>query len=151
MDNLEKDIVEYFKKIGAVQGMDELSSTIIGILYSAVKEITMEDIVRKTGYSLASISNKIKFLSDIGLITKKTKPGNKKIYLYMEKDFMKMIHSGLLIIEKKLDITKKEIPLILEKHKKTKDKRLKSLELMQKNMKIVSGMLKDFVKRLEGE
>ncbi|MBU4242379.1 MAG: hypothetical protein KKF52_04050, partial [Nanoarchaeota archaeon] len=111
MDNLEKDIVEYFKKIGAVQGMDELSSTIIGILYSAVKEITMEDIVRKTGYSLASISNKIKFLSDIGLITKKTKPGNKKIYLYMEKDFMKMIHSGLLIIEKKLDITKKEIPL----------------------------------------
>ncbi len=151
MDKLEKDIVEYFKKIGAIQGLDELTSTIIGILYTAIEDITMEDLVRKTGYSLASISNKISFLSNLGIIKKYTKPGNKKIYLNMEKDHMKMIKSGLAIIEKKLEITKREIPLILEKHKKSKDKRLENLKHIQKQMEPVSRLLKEFVEKLEGE
>ena len=151
MDNIEKDIVEYFKKIGAVQGLDELTSTIIGILYTAIDAITMEDIVRKTGYSLASVSNKVKVLADFGIIKKYTKPGNKKIYLHIEKDHMKMIKSGLAIIEKKLEITKKEIPLILKKHKKSKDKRLNNLKSIQKQMEPVSKLLKEFVNKLEGE
>lgn len=150
MDSIEKDIVEYFKKIGAIQGLDELTSTIIAIIYTAVEDITMEDLVRKTGYSLASISNKIKFLSDLNLIKKYTKPGNKKIYLHIEKDHLKMIKSGLAIIEKKLEITKKEIPLILERHKKSKDKRLENLKEIQKQMEPVTILLKEFVKKLEG-
>ncbi|MBW2988238.1 hypothetical protein KY318_01895, partial [Candidatus Woesearchaeota archaeon] len=53
------------------------------------EEIPMEELARKTGYSLSSICLKLKLLESMGLVLKKRKPGSNRVYLFMEKDIVK--------------------------------------------------------------
>ncbi len=46
-------------------GLDDLTSTIIGILYIESDDILMDDIVKIKGYSLSTISNKTKILEEL--------------------------------------------------------------------------------------
>ena len=83
MKELENDMIEFFQKMGVAHGIDNVMSSIMGICYISPDEIAMEDIAEKTGYSLASISMKVKVLEQIGFIEKRNQPGTKKVYLYM--------------------------------------------------------------------
>ena len=70
MENLEKDMHAFFKKMWLGKGFDELSSDILAILLTEPEEVGMDWIAEITGYSLASISNKAKLLNEIGIISK---------------------------------------------------------------------------------
>ena len=62
MKELEKRFIEMYNKIGRVQGMDNLLTSIFALLILEPDDIAMDDLAHKTGYSLASISNKIKLM-----------------------------------------------------------------------------------------
>ena len=133
MKEFEKEFLEYMKKAGTAQGMqDNLLLELFGILYVEPKELSLEDLAKKTGYSLASVSNKIKQMEAMGfeamgLMKRIRKPKTRKIFIYMEKDFMdlwrKMLiakHEGVIKNAKTL------LPKIIEKSKEDKKDKEKS-------------------------
>ena len=80
--------IEFFRDAMKVNGLDDISSSIIGVLYMEPKEISLDEISQKTGYSLSGVSTAMKMLSNMGCIKRIKKPGSRKVYFFMEKDIL---------------------------------------------------------------
>ncbi len=155
MDDIEKEFVEYYQKLGSIHNLDNLFTKIFAILFIEPKAVPMEELAKKTGYSLASISNKLKMLESMNFITRKTSPGTRKVYVYLEKDFSKIMKENLKKHEAIIEISKKEIPKIIEKNKakKLSNDAKKKLEIVEnyyaqmlKFEKLVKKILSDIDK-----
>jgi len=107
-----------------VNGLDEISSEVIALIYAEPKEISLEELSKKTGYSLSAVCTATKLIERIGLIKRIRNPGSKKAYFYMEKD-MNVFSLDLMKrkYEKIIIPTKQKLPLIIEKYKKEKSER----------------------------
>ncbi|MBN1792590.1 MarR family transcriptional regulator [Candidatus Woesearchaeota archaeon] len=117
LDELERDVVSYFQEVGRIQGMDESFLKIFAILYLEPEPITMEELAEKTEYSPASISNKMKQLEPAGIIKKTTKPGSKRIYVSMEKDFLAILKKQVILKQEFIiTVAKQRIPEIIKRH-----------------------------------
>ena len=82
MQNIDQEFVEFFSRLLRSIGLDDLSSKIVAILYIEDREISMEEIAKMTGYSLASISNKMKLLETLAMVQRINRPGTKSCLLY---------------------------------------------------------------------
>ena len=155
MEELNKKVTELFQDMGRGQGFnDDLLMTIFSTLYIEPEPLAMEDLAKKTGYSLASISNKTKMLGPIMNIKRTRKPGSKKIYLYMEKNILNIWKDMLLKKEEHvINKVKEKLPAILKEYKSkvktTEDK--KKLEIMENYYeqvltfeKIINKIMKEF-------
>jgi DNA-binding transcriptional regulator GbsR (MarR family) len=134
MDEFDKEFTEYFMEVGEAQGLDESMIKIISVLFLEPDEISMNDLAKKTGYSLASISNKIKLLEPARIIRRLKRPGTKKVFLYMEKDFIEIMKKQLLVKhESMIKIAKERLPSIIKKyHGKMKtDAQKKKLKIVE--------------------
>lgn len=156
MQQFEKEVEEFFAKAWADFGLDSTSAKLFAAVYLEPGEISMNELSKKTGYSLATISNKLKLFEKIGLLEKRKKPGSKKIYLFTEKSIFKM-QQGKINALKRTHIlpAKSTIPKIVDKYKNTKmnDKEKKKLiiisnylEQMEKLDKVTSKWSKDLEK-----
>ena len=134
MESLDKEFIEGYKEIGRGQGVDEGFLTIFARLYIEPGDLAMEDLAKETGYSLASISNKVNMFGHIIPIKKSRKPGSKKVYLYMDKDIIGMVKQAMVLKQiHGINIIKDKLPGILKEYKgkvkSEKDKKkLKILE-----------------------
>ncbi len=74
--------------------------------------------VQRTGYSLASISLKIKNIEQFWSIKRMHKPGSRKTYLLMEKDLLDIfdiqIRNGFVT---ELEIAKTKMPPLIEEYR----------------------------------
>jgi DNA-binding transcriptional regulator GbsR (MarR family) len=133
VDEFDREMVAYFTEMGRMQGMDESYLRIFAILYLEPEEITMEDLAEKTGYSMASVSNKVKLLEAAGAIQRSNKPGSKRAYLYMEKDFINIMRKQLILKQEMIiELAKERIPRLVSKY----ERKIKSDKDRQK-LKIV--------------
>lgn len=131
MNKVEERFCGLITQLGKVQGMDELSSKLFSLMYLEPEEITMEELAKKTNYSLASISNKIRLLEATGMIKKTKKPGSKKIYYYMNKDIIKSFEEVLIKKQQYvLKNIKEEMPKIINEFKTEKLSTRESKELI---------------------
>lgn len=134
MDNLEKEMAKVFSIMGKTFGFNDLCTNVLSVLYLSIEDISLDEIAKKTGYSLASISNTMKILEQIGIATKSRKPGSKKNYYYMEKNMLKLNIQKITKASENYIIPAKDmLPEIIGKYKKKakleKDK--KKLELIE--------------------
>lgn len=138
----EKELFEIIENLQKSKGLDNLTSKIIARLFVEPEEISMDDIAKETGYSLASVSNKLKMLEQAGFVQRKTKPGTKKVYLYMEKNFLKAL-KGLFIKfqQMQMSMLRIKIPELINKYKS----KLKT-EKEKKQMEMLEEYYKDFLK-----
>ena len=156
---IEEEFVNLYKEIGKNQGLDDLFLSIFSLTYISPDEIPLEELAKKTGYSLASISNKVKMLETIGMIRKVRKPGTKKVFVKAEKNMIKMFKELTLKKHKTgIEIIKKKVPGIIENFKNKKldenqKKRLKILQDYNKQIiligKLMENMLKGYDKALK--
>jgi DNA-binding transcriptional regulator GbsR (MarR family) len=78
----------------------------------------MEDIAKKTGYSLASISNTMKMLESIGFVERRRRPKSKKVYFYMGKNIIKWnINKMVYASENMIRPAKEKLPTIIKEYK----------------------------------
>lgn len=120
LDPITSDFIEIFNPVGRAVGVDNLTVTIMGILFIEPHEISMEELANKSGYSLASISQKIKTFTPLKIIKKTTHPGSRKVYLYMEKDIFETWKTQIIqTATSKLKIIKDNVPHFLETHRAT--------------------------------
>jgi DNA-binding transcriptional regulator GbsR (MarR family) len=134
MEELDREFLEFFQAATSMQGLDSSVGTIFGVLFLEPKEISMEELAEKTGYSPASICNKVKMLEPSGMIRRVRKPHTKKVLLYAEKDFSKIISSYLLMKQKSvISLGKDKLPGIIKRYKAKKlgEEQKKKLSIME--------------------
>lgn len=147
MNSLDKEVVEFSQKVFKNFGLDTLSSKLIGILYTEPDEISMDELAERTGYSLASVSTKTRFLEGLAMIQRIKKPGSKRIFYYMEKDLFKMMEKKIEKgFEAEINPAKQEVPKIINKYKNKKlsEKSKKKLRIMENYHKQILQLDKIF-------
>ena len=148
MKQFEKDFINFGISVFKSFGLDNLSAKIFSILYIEPKEVSMDDLAKRTGYSLASVSNKMKMFEGLGMAQRVKKPGTKKVYHYMNKSIFNLMKKKFeLAYQKEVLPAKEIIPQILEKHKNVKlnkeeTEKMKIIKNYYKQMLEVEKMLK---------
>lgn len=135
-----------------VNGFSDLTSKIIGILFAEPDEISLEELSKRTGYSLSSISTEVKITERMGLVKRIKKPGSRKVYFSVERDFMKTVLE--LIKKKQENIVLKSkgiLPGIIKnyKSKKLSKKEKKELRVVEDYYKTILAAEKLFEKMME--
>ncbi len=137
-----------------VNGLDELSSRIIGILFIEPKEIALDELAKRTGYSLSAVSTAMKLIERAGIVKRSKKPKSRKVYYYMEKDMLAMWiqlmrrkHENIILP------SKQKLPKIIEKYKLEKsensEEELRIVENYYKQVLYSEQFIKDSIKTLE--
>ena len=75
MESLDQQFTDFYRVIGRSYNFDDLTTLIYARLFIDPDEVAMEDLAKETGYSLASVSNKLKILETCGVVTRRTRPG----------------------------------------------------------------------------
>lgn len=146
MEDVDRKFVEVYKEISKGEGIDESVSAIFARIYIEPEDISMEDLAKETGYSLASISNKVNMLELLLPIKKIRKPGTKKIFLSVEKNMMNILKEVFIRKEEHcVHVTKEKLPPIIEECKK----KAKS-ENDKKKLKIIEDYYKQIIQFEEG-
>lgn len=133
-------------------GLDELTSRITAILFLEPEDISLEELAKKTGYSLSATSTSLKFMESAGLIQKFKKPHSKKIHIKMENDIIEMM---LTMLKKKqqyiMKRAKEHLPNIINEYKKTKSSKqeLKIIEKYYADVIIGDQVIGEIIKRIE--
>ncbi len=131
----EEEFVDFLTEVFSGLGLDQLSSRLVGIIFLEPKEISMEELAERTGYSLSSLSNRLRMLESHHIIIRVKKPGTKKAYYYIEKDVYAIMRRKVQTIrERFIEPAKKTLPQILDKARGTKlsqDKK-KKLDIINK-------------------
>lgn len=118
LTNIERDFVKLCEENGIASGLSILQAKIFGIVYIQPNEISLDEIADKTGYSLASISLKIKKLERIGFVVRKKKPGTNKVFFYMPKNlFSLLLKQWIENRQKNISSVKELLPQIIKKHR----------------------------------
>ncbi len=134
MNSLEKECWNLFRRMGHAYNFPDVMTKVMAVLYMQPEEIAMEEVAKKTKYSLASVSNTVKRLETIGVVQKRRKPGSKKVYLYLEKNLAKLnIQKLRAAKENFIGPIRKILPERIEKYEGAeKDKKSKEqLNLMK--------------------
>jgi len=156
LDPVEIASVELFSKMSNSFGGDSLFFKIFVLSYISPEPISMEELADKTGYSLASLSTRIKMFEAAGFLNKTRKPGSKKVYVSAEKNMIKMFRDHFMKKEELgMQIVMNEVPGIAEDLRKKKltalqKKKLENLEnyytQVTKMHKIMKKMIIEFEK-----
>ena len=135
MEELDNQIANLYQEMGRGQGInDSLMIRLFSRLYMEPDPIAMEDLAKETGYSLASISNKINMLAPVLQIKKIKKPGSKKIFLYMEKDMLGIWKDIMLKKEEYvINRAKEKLPHLIKEYrgKAKSDRDKKKLKIIE--------------------
>lgn len=150
----KQEFIEYIIELNRIKGLDDLSSKIIAILYAEPKEISLEELAKRTGYSLSAISTSTKLLEKLGTLKRIKKPKSRKVYYYLEKEIMKKFLKLWKNRYKKLfSLGKKKVPKIIKeyKNKKSSKQELDIVETHYKQLLKMEKVMKKFIEALENE
>ncbi len=128
MDKIDQEFIDFMQKAAEISGQDNGIASLFAYVYIQPEDISIEEIAKETGYSLATVSNRVKILESIGLVLKFRKPKSKKVYVKARRDLLGINEAEFL--NKKLaviDYTKRSVPQIIKKYsaKANKDRKLK--------------------------
>ncbi|MGM5484350.1 MAG: GbsR/MarR family transcriptional regulator [Nanobdellota archaeon] len=151
----DQEYIDLIKELARSQGSDALSGEIYAILYLSRDKVSMDEIAEETGYSLATISNKLKFLEMANIIERTKKPGSRKHYVYMKKDLIE-IHKQNLINAQKNSIKKikEKLPDIIKNYRKKKKHDKEKLSIMKNHLNQagkIDKVMDKIIKELEDE
>lgn len=143
MKNSQKPIDQYRNLIYKIQlgkGLNEVTAKVIAYIYSEPKEIALDELAKKTKYSLATISNTIKFLEMHKAIYRVKLPGSKKVYVKQEPNLIKLFSEQLakgleVAVKPQLETIPKIIKEQQEYIKKEKNKNKK--EELKEELKLL--------------
>ena len=151
MSQIDQQFIEFYQNIGRSQGFnDSLLTTIMAMLFLEPKDVAMDDLAKKTGYSLASISNKVKMLEAIGFVKRKSKPGTRKVFLYAEKDFLKVFKQALVKKQENvINLAKKRLPEIVKQNKSGDKQKIKMIENYYNQMLKLEKAIQHFIVEID--
>ena len=109
-DDIGKKIFATFGNVASSLGFSEVHGMIIGAVLVANRPLSLQDIAKRTGYSLSSISVSIDLLELVGVVRKIKNLGDRKIYVKLEGDLIESLKKAFMLkIQKEIFLTKAEL------------------------------------------
>lgn len=93
LESIENQLTSFTK----ILGYNEIHGKIISALLIEEGCLSLDELKKKTRYSLSSISVSIEILEIIGVIKKFKNPGDRKIYVRLEGDILEFLRNAILI------------------------------------------------------
>ncbi len=158
MTDPDQEFHDFMYGIFKYFGLDSIPSRVVGILFLEPGEVSLDELSKRTGYSLSSISTKMKILTNSGAVTRIKKPGSKKVYYYMDKDITRIMIAKMKVAsEVYLNPAKEKLPKILKNYKEnTKNKKDEHTKAKQKiiedyygDILRVEGLMEKMLKELQ--
>ena len=155
MDEIDRGFIDFYQNVGKAYGMDSLMAALFARVYIEPGEMGMSELAEETGYSLASVSNKIRQLEPSGLISRNTKPGTRKVYVHADKDILKIAMGQLLRTRaNETQPAAIEIPRMIERFEKEElsEKQQEKLEILRRyhrDMLKLDSVLEEMLEKLE--
>jgi DNA-binding transcriptional regulator GbsR (MarR family) len=141
--NIEKRIYETFSDLAKLMGFSPIHGNIIGSLIVGGGCLSLQDIAKKTGYSVSMISLSVDLLEVLGIVRKVKKSKDRKLYIELQGDLLESLKKIFLMR------VKKGIEHSLEEFGKSKDM-LKNIEDHRKKEVLNAlELLEREIKRLE--
>jgi DNA-binding transcriptional regulator GbsR (MarR family) len=154
MEKIEEEIKNIFCGTASMMGLKEPVIKVIAHLYLEPEEIAMDELAKKTGYSLASVSNIMAMLENFNLAKRIKKPGTKKVFFFMEKNLAKLNIQKLKNVSIYIKCMGERMPAVLEKYRKKaksdyEKKKLKIAENYYTQLQEIEKYLNNWQKDLE--
>jgi len=142
MIDAKEKIYETFSSVTKSIGYSEVHARIISALLVADSKLSLQELSRKTGYSLASLSLSLDLLELLGMISKHKNKGDRKLYVSLSGDLIEGLRNAMLLkVQKELNNTFNEF----DKYRNTKNKKTKkAITILEKELK----RLDEYMKRL---
>ncbi len=108
--NVSRKIYSTFAGVASSLGLSEVHGTVIGALLVANRPLALQDIAKKTGYSLSSVSISIDLLEILGIVRKHRNLGDRKVYVNLEGDLLASLKKAFLLkLQKEIFLTTAEL------------------------------------------
>jgi DNA-binding transcriptional regulator GbsR (MarR family) len=98
---IENEIYSTFSDIASSLGYSEVHGRIIGALLVAGGELSLDELAKKTGYSLSTISLSLEMLTLLDIIRKLKVPGDRKLYIKLQGSLMEGLKNAIVLKAKK--------------------------------------------------
>ena len=99
-----------FAGVASSLGYSEVHGRIIACLLVEGRQLSLDELSRKTGYSLSSLSISLDLLELVGIIRKMKNAGDRKLYVRMEGDMLESVRKAFIFkLQKEIFITKAEL------------------------------------------
>jgi DNA-binding transcriptional regulator GbsR (MarR family) len=146
MKKVEEEFIEHLAAGIRRLGLDSASSRLFGMIYIEPGEICIDDLATKSGYSLATVSIKVRILERVGLIERKKHPGTKKIFCYREKNMISfMKRKADDIYSHEIIPTRELLPELIKKGENARSEReKKQLKIMKDHLRQMKSIEKIF-------
>ncbi len=132
----EEEIFIDLITMGLKNGLKAPMAKIIAFLHSRTEEVSLDELSHMTGYSLATISNILKNLEFLNFARRTKKPGDKKVYIVVEKNSLTLFQQQILIAKRvKFAPMKQELPLLIKSLKKNMKK-----NVSKENKELLKGI-----------
>ena len=93
---VESRLYATFASVASSLGYSDVHGRIIASLLSSKKPLALQEIAKKTGYSMAAISLSLDLLEVLGIIRKMKNPNDRKLYARIEGDMLEGMRSAFL-------------------------------------------------------
>lgn len=150
--NPREQFIELMIENVKANGLDETTARIAATLFIEQDAISLEELSKKTGYSLSSTSTSLKFMEVTGLVHKFKKPHSKKVYIKMQNDIIEMM---LGMLKKKqqyiIERAKESLPEIINEYKKSKSSKheLKIIEKYYRDILLGEKIIGEMIRKIE--
>jgi DNA-binding transcriptional regulator GbsR (MarR family) len=153
--DLDEDFIRAFQTgIGGAGKQDALASWIYARLYIEPGEMTLAALAEEAGYSLASVSNKVRALEQAGCVVRRTRPGTRKVYVSAHKDITGVFMRQLEQIRRTQTLVMmREIPPMIERYAKgdmprEMAEKIALLRGMYEDMTTIDGIITEMTDRI---
>lgn len=103
---VEEKIYSTFSDIASSIGYSPLHGKIIGVLLVEGKEMSLQDLARKTGYSVSMISLSLDLLELLSVIKKVKKTGDRNLYIILQGNLLECLKNAIILrVKKSIDST----------------------------------------------
>ena len=143
---IEKDIYSTFADIATSIGYSEIHGRVIAALLVSNKKLSLNELAKKTGYSLSTVSLSLDLLEVLGMIKKIKKAGDRKLYIELQGTLLEGMKNAFLIrIQKSVDNTLIKFDQhkkIIEKDNSKEGKNIKKiLDILEKEVRSVDNYI----------
>jgi DNA-binding transcriptional regulator GbsR (MarR family) len=143
IEDIEKDIYSSFANLASTIGYSEIHGRIIAALMVSGKKLSLQDLAKKTGYSISTLSLSLDLLEFFGMIKKIKNAGDRKLYIELHGDLLEGLKRAFVVrIQKSVNDSLRRFSEYKESLKASKSKD-------SKKVMDVLNILEGEIKRLD--
>ena len=144
-NEIEKKIHSLFASTASSMGYSEINGMIISVLFVSKKPLSLQEISKKTGYSISSISIALDLLEIIGIVKKIKNTGDRKLYAKLDGNILEGLRTAFLLkIEAAIEDTLEGLnKMRKDVNNKSTKQMLKTVEKEVKKLEIYINKLKE--------